>query len=458
MGVSIRSWPGRIGVSCLAAVACTGAMAVVSAHAETAVSSNMVLVGRVDDPHGDLIGAMSIAFSRKKPFAFVNTRGAHSKIVTLDISEPTAPRIIATLDMTKEDGMAGMEDMNLGERPDGTAFLIVPTGSTADGRSSPTGFRVVDVTKPAEPKKRRTGAIAAHTWTCATVECYSAFGVAAPDSPVLDLHNLDNLDNNPESEPAGTVRSLVGPYGHDWNRDGAGVLWHVGKSGLAAYDVSAPTAPQPLNASDKWGALPPYNDQLQLHGTLRPNAQRFTPGTAKDAASVDNGDVLLVTEEGNDVDCTDTFQTWHIPYLDAARFRAENQLSLPSQGSITPLDTWSFATDTTPGVDRPVNMTYCSVHWFDFHQAGFVALAAYSGGTRILDVRDARHIREVGYYFDGKGLAMQSYWVPERDRAGQATGEASKLVYTTDVGPDATAAVGPTSGGGIDIFRVTLPR
>ena len=89
---------------------------------------------------------------------------------------------------------------------------------------------------------------------------------------------------------------------------------------------------------------------------------------------------------------------------------------------------------------------FCSAHWFDVHQDGFVALGHYGAGLRIIDVRDPREIAQYGY---ATGVATQvwdAYWVPERDAAGVAIpGQKTNIVYTAD------------AVRGIEVFEVTLP-
>lgn len=320
------------------------------------------------------------------------------------------------------------------------------------------GLTVVDVSDVTDKKPPKVvGHLeqGAHTWTCLGRECkfaYGTWGREDPDNPeyvkqfaVIDLRNHaePKLVASPVSEAAGGVET------HDWNYDPAGVMWAAGVGGIAAYDVKNPLEPKPLNMSNREGKFmgSEYNDRTHLHGSLRPNARRFND-LREESPSVER--VLLVSEEGDNNDCTDSFQTWYIPHLNAARFT--------NPGSIRPLDNWSLLNDTVPGKDRPVAPDFCSVHWFDYHQDGFVVMATYGAGTRVLDVRDAHCIRQIGYHFDQHDVAEQSYWVPERDKQGRVTGRATTLVYTADIGSSTVTGVGGKAvTGGIDIFQAKLP-
>ena len=80
------------------------------------------------------------------------------------------------------------------------------------------------------------------------------------------------------------------------------------------------------------------------------------------------------------------------------------------------------------------------------HQDGFVAQGWYGAGLRILDVRDARNIAQLGYSTSAATEVWDAYWVPVRDAAGVAVpGQKTNLVYTAD------------AVRGIDVYEVTLP-
>lgn len=261
--------------------------------------------------------------------------------------------------------------------------------------------------------------------------------------PVVDLHDLDHPTKT-------AVRNETHGF-HDWNRDGASVMWGAGMEGLAAFDASDPVAPTLLNSSDLRGVrgVSEYNN-LELHGSLRPNAERFTPHVGENNVSVRQGNVVLVSEETLDHDCTDSFQTWYVPHLDAAEYQADNPTGVIGSGTITPLDSWSLLNDTAtvPSGD------WCSVHWFDYHQDGYVVVPTYDHGTYVLDVNDAHAIRERAHHFVPANAASQSYWVPDRDRRGDATGNATFLAHTADIGDFDRVLTGAEQiDGGIDIFR-----
>jgi hypothetical protein len=219
-----------------------------------------------------------------------------------------------------------------------------------------------------------------------------------------------------------------------------------------------------LNSSDVHGRDPEWNNFIS-HNSLRPNADAFTgprlrpgnadpKGTAKGharnhgigdsgAPHVDRGNVLLVTEEDYiDVTCASegSFQTWHVPDLDPTI----NPDGIQDGGTITPLDQWNTELLGT-GVSTPAG-AFCSAHYFDYHQDGYVAQGWYQQGLRILDVNDPHEIRQVGYWVTGAQETWGANWVPEYDEDGRQTGDKTDLVYTND----------PSRG--MEILRVDLPE
>ncbi len=89
---------------------------------------------------------------------------------------------------------------------------------------------------------------------------------------------------------------------------------------------------------------------------------------------------------------------------------------------------------------------FCSAHWFDYHQDGFVAQGFYQAGLRILDVKDAAEITQVGHATTGVSEVFDAYFVPVRDENGVVTAEKTNIVYTTD------------TTRGVDVYEVDLPE
>jgi hypothetical protein len=267
---------------------------------------------------------------------------------------------------------------------------------------------IIDVTDPDRPFTRSTTEVGTVSTSTHTVQCvdqadcrYAYTAGTGGRFSILDLTDLDAPEQVSvvRSPAAGPNPVFASGAGHYWDFDGR-LGWHTGSGGAAAFDVSDPTAPVLVNASDAQGTAPGWNDFI-AHNSMRPHAAAFVP---RAAPSVANGNVLLVTEEdyandGDEVLCdrAGSFQTWYVPDLDGAAYRAKNPTGATvGVGTITPLDRTNAPAEFGGGLSTPA-AAFCSAHWFDVHQDGFVAQGWYGAGLRILDVRDARNITQLGY-------------------------------------------------------------
>ena len=258
---------------------------------------------------------------------------------------------------------------------------------------------------------------------------------------VTDPANPRTLSKTPASEAQGgvtrgthTVQCVGG--GHYWDIDDAGIARHTGGGGKAAFDISDPVNPRVIAATNTDGAKTPLNDFI-LHNSMRPNGRSFKAGAAPSLAS---GNVCLVTEEdyaddGDEVVCdrSGTFQTWEIPDLDGAAYRAGNPDLAAGKGTIRPLDSFQAPAETGGGASTPVG-GFCSAHWFDYHQSGIVAQGWYQQGMRLIDVRNPSDIKQFGFFTGGATQVWDAYFVPARNADGSVKADRSKtnIVYTAD--------------------------
>ena len=415
------------------------------------VAKNLELLTSFPD-----VAAVSTAFSTTSPTMYVSTLKG---IVTYDISTPTAPKVLGALPLPNFEN----ERMTLGERADGTKFVLVgldqaavtPTKDPTKPNVGGYEFIVVDVTNPAAPaiRGRLETTTSVHTITCIGVDCTYAYSAGAYDKGKFSIFDLTNLDAPTELK---TVSSAAGD-GHQWDYDDSGLIWHSGFNGIGAFDVSDPLNPVTLNATDKNGqkGKSKYNNFI-LHNSFRPFAANFTqtadPATGRldsGAPSLEAGNVLLATEEDYDNPVCGgdagegTFSTWHIPYLDAAQYEADNPTKKSGNGKIAPLDNWN--TELLDSGTRTPAGALCSAHYFTVDDAGFVAQAWYAQGTRILDVRDPSDIKQVGYFIPAASEVWIPYFVPEYGPDGKQTGRSTDIIYTNDV------------VRGIDVLRFTPP-
>ncbi len=407
--------------------------------------------------------AISMEFARTGPYAYVSSVDT---ISVLDLTDPRDPVLRGSLTQALFEN----ESMTYGERVvDGrlTRFVIAGVDLTRvatddvehvnvdDGPQ----IAIIDVTDPDRPFTRSTTPVGAITSSTHTVQCvdqadcryaYTAGGRKGFFS-ILDFSDLDAPKEvrTVFSPAAGPNPVFSTGAGHYWDFDGV-LGWHTGSGGAAAFDVSNPLKPVLVNATNADGTKPGLNDFIQ-HNSMRPNAKAFKKGAPP---SIANGNVLLVTEEdyandGDEVACdrAGSFQTWYVPDLDGAAYRAKDPDGKKvGVGTIRPLDATNAPVEFEAGLTPPAT-AFCSAHWFDVHQDGFVAQGWYGAGMRILDVRDARNIKQIGYATGGATEVWDAYWVPQRDAKGVAIrGRKTNIVYTAD------------AVRGIEVFEVALPK
>jgi hypothetical protein len=382
--------------------------------------------------------AISGCFAKSAPYFYVSGVDA---ISVFDVSDPLAPKLTGVLDNLLFEN----EAMNCGERTvAGVTTRFVLVGIDAAQASSDDishvgtfdEFLVVDVTDPTRPyiRSRVETSSSTHTVTCVRdTACNYVYTAGGGHFSIVDLTDLDApREVGTATSPAlGYNAQFGGGAGHKWNFDDAGYGIHTGSGGSAVFDVRDPVHPKLVTSTDGDGTAPGWNDFIH-HNAARPHASRFTPGAPP---AVDNGNVLLVTEEDYvNTDCATagSFQTWYVEKLDG------------TPEAIHPLDRIN-PVDVGEGVALP-DMAFCSAHWFDYHQSGVVAQAFYEGGLRLIDVRDPRNLQEYGYFASGLSEVWDAYWVPERNSKGVATGRKTNIVYTTDL------------VRGLDVFTVDLPK
>ena len=412
-------------------------------------SANLDLVGALPEA-----GVISATFLTTKPVMVVSTAKG---LTTWDIADPTLPKFLGAIALPH----AQNEAVSVGEREDGTIFALIgvdefsyapQTPTTAPHVFSGAGSKImyiVELTDLANPvlRSRTDTSSSTHTVSCVNTACEFVYTSGAYDDHfnVIDVRDLTNpVEVATNYSPAHS--------GHDWDTDDSGLAWQVGDEGLVAYDTSLdPTNPTPVAVNNIKGknGRSEYNNFI-LHNSIRPNATVFETNEAngvrlpKEQAHVDNGNVLLVTEEDYlDPRCGSgegSFSTWYIPYTDSELLRAANPDAFANtnadakraqgKGAIEPLDSWNTELLDT-GSDSLAGAV-CSAHYFDYHQAGFVAQGWYQQGLRILDVRNPADIKQVGYYFTGAMETFAANWVPEYDANGHQTGQKTNLLYTQD--------------------------
>lgn len=370
-----------------------------------------------------------------------------------------------TLEGSEPIGNWENESMTYGERrgADGEVtdrFVIMADDlATAHEDGAHVGGRnivIIDVTKPTAPEVRSTGEIptGTHTVQCVDeLDCEYAYssGTAGVFS-IIDLTDLDDpkaVQGREEvASPAGGPNEVfTNGSGHDWWFDEAGIGWHTGSGGIAAFDATDPVNPVLLNQGNESAITPPLNNFI-LHNAKRPNASAFDGTREVNEPNLAKGNIALVTEEdyfneGNELDCSEAglFQTWYIPNLDGSDVPADAAEAEPGTGSIRNLDA------INPPLEQGIPAgAFCSAHWFDYHETGIVAEGFYQGGFHLIDVRDPSNLQAYGFAYGGASEVWDAYWVPTRDADGVTTGRHTNFAVTADF------------VRGLDVFEVDLPE
>ncbi len=422
-----------------------------------ATSPNVRLVTSV--PETDAIAGV---FAKSAPYFYVSSLDS---ISVLDVSDPLKPRLTGTLANIVFEN----EAMNYGEQKvDGQVqrFVLVgadfveysPTDPDHVGRSNE--VMVVDVTDPANPRIRSRVKTTTNTHTVSCInETDCRYAYTSGSRGVFSVVDLTDLDAPRElkvlQSPAAKPNDVfTRGAGHKWNFDDAGYGFHTGSGGTAIFDVNDPANPVPVEGTNEFGTdntspeteTTGWNNFIH-HNSYRPNAAKFVAGAAP---SVANGNVAFVTEEdyfndGEELACDQagTFQSWHIPTLDGAAYRAANPTLEPDKGHMAPLDKINPVM-LGDGLSAPVG-GFCSAHWFDYHQSGIVAIGFYQQGLRFIDTRNPADLQAYGHFTTGVSEVWDAYWVPERNAKGVATGRKTNIVYSVDF------------VRGIDVLTVDLP-
>jgi len=370
-------------------------------------------------------------------------------VTVWDVSDGTRPERVGTM----PDAVFENEAMTCGERTGQGqtrrfALIGIDLYNAAvdrNGISHTNGggneLMLVDVTAPDDPHVLSSVAstTGTHTVTCVPgTACRYAYssGERARFS-IFDLRDLEHpveVDSNPDK--AGLQSFATPSGGHKWNFDNAGYGTHTGYDGSSIFDVSRPRHPRLVTTTGAAGGAGEadgqdgYNDFIH-HNSFRPRARSFTAGAP---AALENGNVLLVTEEDYEqTDCAQagSFQTWRVKTLDGR-----------DRSAIVPLDKVELA---DLGNFPSPHGTFCSAHWFDYRPGGIVAIGYYGGGTQLLDVRDPKNIKPYGHAHWFASEVWDSMWLPQYDASGHQTGRSTNVLYSIDL------------ARGLDVYSVDVP-
>lgn len=329
-------------------------------------------------------------------------------IYSYDVSNPSAPRLLGALPQYIWEN----EDVDVDPRRKLLFLSRDPRGFTTPGTTAfPYGaVQVIDVSNPALMTQLSFTLLpSGHTTTCVD-HCnytWTAGPAASPLGPAdWEGRPVFALDMRDPANPVACPKPIdehrndgVTDYTHDVQVDSRGIAWVSGSGGVRGYWVSGrhkDAATGRMRVAT--GCSPvPYGGggttlgQLSTRGGLMHNSQR-------------RGDALVVTEEVTGADCKGSGKlvTYDLKNTyGGAGFRS----SKANPFRMKVLDTW------TP--EKQTGSTGCdSAHYFSDRGDGVIAMAFYAQGTRFIDVRNPRDIKQVGFYRPDDANTWAAYWQP----------------------------------------------
>lgn len=332
-------------------------------------------------------------------------------IYSYDVSDPAAPRPLGALPQYIWEN----EDVDVDPERQLLFLSRDPRGFTTPATSAfPYGaIQVIDVSNPAAMAQLSMVLLpGGHTTTCVDDCRYTwtggpGTGLGQPSDwkgrPVFgtDMRDPSNPVACPEPIDVGRNDGVT-DYAHDVQVDAAGVAWVSGRGGVRGYWVTGRHRdPRDGKVKAATGCTPvPYaggGTELGSSGPLMHNSWH-NPRLAVDGRK---GDVLMATEENVTTTCSTAglFVTYDLK----GSYRGEGFRGAGHR--LRELDTWSPE-------EQPGSTGCASAHYFTDRGDGLVAIAFYGQGTRLLDVRNPRDIRQVGFYRPEDANTWAAYWRP----------------------------------------------
>jgi hypothetical protein len=382
-------------------------LAAVPSHAATppagAISKGVTFLANLPE----LKTAISLNFIGSTMFASTVTG-----IYSYDVSDPAKPTLLGALPQyIWED-----EDVDVDAKRHLLMLSRDPRGFTSPATTAfPYGaVQVIDVSNPKlMTQLSMTLLPGGHTTTC--VDGCNYTWTAGPASSVTDPKDWGGrpvyaLDMRDPRRPVPCPHAIDADendgktdYTHDVQVDAAGVAWISGSGAVRGYWVTGTHKNAQTGRTQKaTGCDPvPYagggTDLGQLVGRGGVMHNSLHPAYLKNT--------VLATEEVTGT--SDCKAAGHLVAYDISdTYGGAGFRSTPAHKfRMKPLGTWT--------TEKAVGATACdSAHYFTDRGNGLLAAAFYSQGTRFLDVRDPRHIKQVGFYRPNDANTWASYWRP----------------------------------------------
>jgi hypothetical protein len=188
-------------------------------------------------------------------------------------------------------------------------------------------------------------------------------------------------------------------YSHDVDEDERGIAWVSGRGGIRGYATQGKHW-DPYQ--DRVRRATPFDPVLVAGGgvggtaqdvMLMHNSGRPTDGSVR-ASGVADGNVLVGTEEDFTTPCGSSGKIVLSDLTDSWGGEPASQSTLEDPYRMTPLDTFHPFIDANETANPALG---CSAHYFEI-EGPMLGAAWYGQGLRLLDISDARDVRQVGYY------------------------------------------------------------
>jgi hypothetical protein len=402
------------------------------------ISDSLEYVGRVPSSSGIVEGKFDTVAGRD---VLVTTGRYGFKIY--DVTDPAAPELLDTFQPPEVLGANGYwqdEDMEIDVRRKLIIGALDPRHDDVDQISCPgigtsgsktrnpgcrSGFYVITYANPTDleqvgdfvelPAGHTTSCIEGcdYVWTGgparrndqAYLGPFTAGG-RGDGRPIWVTNLKDPAHPETYSKPIDLWRNDgLTDYSHDVDVDQNGIAWVSGRGGLRGWATRGRWR-DPF--TDKMATAKPWDPVLAAgggieggpNGVAQPqtdfihNAAHPLNGQVH-ASGVADGNIVLMTEEDFSEPCDQGGRVVAADITDslggepAANSTPEHPYRLKALSAFHP---------TQDAADTTAPISSCSAHYFEISGATLAA-AWYGQGLRLIDVSDARDLRQVGYYF-----------------------------------------------------------
>jgi hypothetical protein len=201
-------------------------------------------------------------------------------------------------------------------------------------------------------------------------------------------------------------------YSHDVDEDERGIAWVAGRGGIRGYATSGkhrdPFQNRVREASPfdpilvagggiEWDEPPARandgNDGVAQATDFMHNSGRPTNGWVK-ASGVKTGNVLIGTEEDFTTPCQESGRIVAVDITDSLGGEPAQNSTRANPYRMNALDSFHPFLDT-PETANP--QAGCSAHYFEIRKSTLAA-GWYGQGLRLVDISNARNMRQVGYF------------------------------------------------------------